>query len=112
VSFVTAWFRAFLVTSAVELAVAVPLLGRPRSTGRRIFAVLLAQLASHPSVWFIWPAFGFSRPVYLGLAESFAVLIEFALYRLVFPEIASTRALAISALSNGASLALGSFLRW
>jgi hypothetical protein len=108
---VFAWFRIFLLTTSIELLVAVPLLGREQGYVRRGAAVLLGQLASHPLVWFVWPAFGFSRPGYLALAESWAVAVEWLTYRLVFPTLSWQRALAISALSNGASLAVGTLLR-
>ena len=32
--------------------------------------VCLAQLATHPAVWFVWPLLGWSRPVYLVAAEA------------------------------------------
>jgi hypothetical protein len=108
---ILAWFRIFLLTTAIELSVAVPLLGREKGYVRRVGAVLLGQLASHPLVWFVWPAFGFSRLGYLAVAESWAVAVEWLTYRLVFPTLSWQRALAISALSNGASLAVGTLLR-
>jgi hypothetical protein len=60
-----AWLIAFVLTLGTELLVAVPLLAPGGSLPRRIAAVSLAQLATHPSVWFIWPLFGWSRPMYL-----------------------------------------------
>jgi hypothetical protein len=78
---------------------------------RRIAAVCLAQLATHPAVWFIWPLLGWSRPVYLLVAESFALVIETLVYRLVFERLPWSRALAVSALANCASLAVGLWLR-
>src|SRR5688572_32107085 len=80
-----AWYRIFLLTTSIELLVAVPLLGRESGYVRRVAAVLLGQLASHPLVWFVWPAFGFSRPGFLAVAESWAVAVEWLTYRLVFP---------------------------
>lgn len=110
-SLVAAWFRFFLLTTAIELLIAVPLLGKERGNVRRVGAVLLGQLASHPLVWFVWPAFGLSRPLYLLLAESWAVLVEWLTYCLVFEKLSWQRALAASALSNAASLAVGTLLR-
>lgn len=106
-----AWFVAFLITVLSELAVAVPLLapgGGSRS--RRIATVCIAQLATHPSVWFIWPLFGWPRPSYLLAAEAFALLTEALIYRLVFERLAWSRAFAASALANGSSIVVGLLL--
>jgi hypothetical protein len=110
VTLAAAWLRAFLLTASIELVVLIPLLGKDHRFVRRAAAVLLGQLASHPLVWFVWPALGFSRPGYLALAESWAVVVEWLTYRLVFPSLSWSRALAISALANGASLAAGTLL--
>jgi hypothetical protein len=108
---IEAWLRAFLVTAAVELLVAVPLLGRSRPAARRAAAVLLGQLATHPLVWFVWPSLGLGRTAFLVVAESWAFVIELATYRLVFPDLPTRRAAASSALANGASLAVGLLFR-
>lgn len=110
-TFVTEWVHYFAITLCVELVVAVPLLGRSERLLRRVGAVALAQLATHPSVWFILPELQLGRLPYLVLAESTAVLIEFLFYALVFIELPWSRALAVSALANGASLAIGTLLR-
>jgi hypothetical protein len=104
---------AFALTVAVELAVAVPVLGNgaERSLPRRAAAVCVAQLATHPAVWFFWPLFGWSRPVYLLIAESFALVTELFIYRLVFRGLPWPRVLAASALANGASVMIGAWLQ-
>jgi len=106
-----AWLIAFVVTVASELVIAVPLLapGGPRS--RRLAAVCLAQLATHPSVWFIWPLLGLPRPLFLLLAEGFAVVTEALIYRFCFERLGWSRCLAASALANGASVFVGLWLR-
>ena len=106
-----AWLVAFLVTVASELVVAVPLLGPVGSRARRIAAVCLAQLATHPSVWFIWPLLGLPRPLVLLVADGFAVVIESLIYRLSFERLAWSRCFASSALANGASVIVGLWLR-
>jgi hypothetical protein len=106
-----AWLIAFVLTLGTELLVAVPLLAPGGSLPRRIAAVSLAQLATHPAVWFIWPLFGWSRPVYLLCAEGFALCAEALIYRLIFERLAWSRALAASALANGASVLVGLWLR-
>lgn len=104
---------AFALTLVVELVVAVPLLadGPEQTLRRRIATVTVAQLATHPAVWFFWPLFAWSRPIYLLIAESFALVTELLVYRLVFPRLAWSRVLAASALANGASVVLGWWLQ-
>jgi hypothetical protein len=104
------WSRAFVLTWFVELMVAVPLLGAHEPRWRRLTVVSLAQLASHPAVWFIFPALHWRRFPYLLVSEVWAMAIELLLYRLVFTRLSWTRAFGISALANGASFALGSLL--
>lgn len=106
-----AWFKAFLITTAAELLLAFPLLGRERARVRRAGTVVFAQLASHPMVWFVWPEFGLRRPAYLLVAEFWAFAIEALVYRLVFPDLPLRRAAAISALANAGSLTVGLLLR-
>jgi hypothetical protein len=67
---VEAWARAFALTVAVELAVA-PLLLRPgeASLARRLATVFVAQLASHPVVWFVLPELALRRTAFLAVAE-------------------------------------------
>lgn len=114
--YVLAWSRAFALTLAIECLVAVPLLARfagasTRPTfGRRLLAVCFGNLASHPAVWFVFPALTRGTAA-LALQESWAVLVEAALYGLVFPASGFRSALAVSALANGISLSLGLALR-
>jgi hypothetical protein len=111
VALLEAWLPAFVLTTISELALAVPLLASGGSLPRRLGAVCLGQLATHPAVWFIWPLLGWSRPTYLLVAESFAVVIEMLVYRLVFERLPWSRALAASALANATSLVIGLLLR-
>jgi hypothetical protein len=104
--YTAAWLRAFVATWLIEMAVAVPLLGAVRSRTRRAAAVTIAQLVTHPAVWFVWPLLGLTRPSFLLLAETSAIVGELLIYRLAFPALSFSRALAISALANGASFAL------
>ena len=105
------WFRAFAITLGVELAVAVPLLGSAGTLGRRTLAVGFAQLSTHPAVWFVFPELGLARVPYLALAEGFAVVAELVLYRLLFPALSWSQALATSALANAASYTVGLLLK-
>jgi len=107
---VRAWLIAFTVTVLSELVIAVPLLAPGGSRSRRIAAVCLAQLATHPSVWFIWPLLGLSRPLFLLLAEGCALLTEALIYRFSFERLSWSRCFAASALANSASVFVGLWL--
>lgn len=107
---VAQWAEYFAVTTLVELVFAVPLLGRGERLVRRCAAVALAQLASHPTVWFILPSLGWPRGTYLFVAETWAIVSELLLYRLVFEKLSWSRALGVSAVANGASLAICTWL--
>jgi hypothetical protein len=102
------WFGAFALTIAVELVVAVPLL-EPSGAGRlnRAGIVALVNLATHPLVWFLFPALPLSAAERLASSESFALFVETIAYMLVWPKLRPGRAFATSALANGASLAVG-----
>jgi hypothetical protein len=111
VSFVTLWSRAFALTVATELLIATWFLPRTASHTRRLGAVVFANVASHPAVWFVFPELFRSWQVALILSELWAVGSEILIYKLVFPELAWRRALAASALANGGSLLVGLALR-
>lgn len=102
---------AFALTVGLELGVAVPVLAPGGAWTRRIAVVCLAQLATHPSVWFFWTLFDWARPVYLVVAECFALVVETLIYRLCLQQLSWSRALAASALANGASVLIGSFVQ-
>jgi hypothetical protein len=108
---ISSWARAFAVTVLVEVAVASLLLGPAWSWRRRVAVTCLAQLASHPAVWFIFPAFEWPRIPYLAVAETWAVVVETAVYRLAFPGLRTRRAFAVSLAANALSYGLGLLLR-
>jgi len=116
VSSVLLWARAFLLTVSIESLVATPLLvegGKPVAPlSRRLAVVGVAQVMSHPAVWFIFPALGLSYTVSLALSEAWAVGSEIVLYRVVFPELAWSRAAAAAALANAASFGTGILVRY
>lgn len=109
---VVGWFAAFLLTLMVEQIVATPVLA-PSGAGwfRRAGVVSLANLATHPLVWFAFPKLGLSATGRLVTAELFALSIETSAYLLVWPTLRPIRAFAASALANGASLGVGLSLR-
>jgi hypothetical protein len=106
-----AWLIAFVVTFAVEAPVVLALTrGSSITFTRRLALVLFAQLATHPLVWFVFPAIpGLRGTTALALSEAWAWLAEAAFYALTL-DVRPTRALSISALANGASLLAGAAL--
>jgi hypothetical protein len=114
VSYLSAWARAFLLTLLVELASATPLLGRfakSESVARRLAAVSVANVASHPAVWFVIPVITGGGMPMLIVAESWAVLCEVFVYRVIFKQLRLLDALALSLLANAASLGIGLLIR-
>ena len=111
-TYVALWARAFALTLAVETPLATWMLRDvDRSRARRIGAALAGNLATHPAVWFILPALGLSHAPMTAVEEAWAVVVEMAVYRLVFPALPWSRALGVSAVANGASFAVGLLLR-
>jgi hypothetical protein len=106
------WLRAFVLTVAVEGAVAVPMLREvePR-LWRRAAVVLFANLASHPAVWFVFPALGAPYTVTTWLSEAWAFAVEAAIFVLVFPDAARTRLVGVSLIANGTSWGAGLLMR-
>jgi hypothetical protein len=103
------WFRAFLLTVAVELPVVAILLRRFEPDRLRlVLLILLANLASHPAVWFIWTQlFLVGTPEYVVVAEGWAVAIEAVFYWAVFRGLPGWRALVVALVANAASLVVG-----
>jgi hypothetical protein len=105
------WLRAFGLTLLVELAIALPVLApvEPRLS-RRAAAVLFANLATHPLVWFLFPGLAISAVPRLALSEAWAVVAELAIYRIVWPALSIRRSALLSLAANAASLLAG--LAW
>ena len=84
-SLATLWLRGFGLTLAVEEGIAVPLLAAVEpSRVRRILAVLIANLATHPLVWFFFTRLGWSWTMVTWVAEAWAFGFEIVVYRVIF----------------------------
>ena len=102
------WLRAFALTVAVEAAVAMPLLARAEpAIARRLAAVLLVNLATHPLVWFLFPGVAARYAVRVALSEVWAVGAETGAYWTVWPALGARRAFMTSLLANAASFIVG-----
>jgi hypothetical protein len=109
--YVLLWAKAFALTLSVELAVAVPLLRRTGvAFGRRIVLVTLAQLATHPVVWFVLPELHLPRAAFLIVAEVWAFGVEAWFYRAAALAPLG-RAVIVSAVANATSFLFGTMLR-
>jgi hypothetical protein len=104
-----AWFAAFLLTYAVEAPIVLALTrGAEAGLARRAALVLFAQLATHPLVWFVFPYIvGLRGGTATLLSELWAWVAEAVFYALAFRGVTLTRAVAVSALANGASVLVG-----
>jgi hypothetical protein len=106
---VSEWFAAFVLTLAVELPIAAWLLrGAEPVLARRIALVVLANLATHPAVWYVFSQlFLVGTLEYTLAAEGWAVAIEAIFYGVTVRAIHPSRAVAVAVLANGGSFAVG-----
>jgi hypothetical protein len=104
-----AWLAAFLLTVAVEAPIVLVFTRGAEPRGVRLFVlVVFAQLATHPLVWFVFPYIaGLRGSTSTLLSELWAWLAEAVFYALALRGLTFTRALAVSAIANGASLLVG-----
>jgi hypothetical protein len=111
--YVVAWFRAFLLTQAIEIGVAGKLFQTKNIPWKRSIGVIaIANLASHPAVWFVFPELGFSHiPTFVGM-ELWAWLSETVIYKIIFPTLLWKHSLVIALIANATSLGLGLLLRY
>jgi hypothetical protein len=103
-----AWLIAFALTLASELA-AVGWLARRLEphTGRRLALCTFANLATHPLVWFFFPAVLSPWVLATLVSEVWAWLVEAAFYRLTFPHASWRASLLLSLAANLTSFGLG-----
>jgi hypothetical protein len=108
VRFTTLWLEGFGLTVAVEEAIALPLLRRVEpSVVRRAMAVFIANLSTHPLVWFFFTRLGLAYWVGASAAESWAFGFEIVVYRVIFPQASWRRCAATSVAANAGSFLLG-----
>jgi hypothetical protein len=108
-----AWLRAFTVTCAIELPLVV-VLTRDSALDwrRRAVLALFAQLATHPTVWFVFPAIpGIAPLTALTLSELWAWLGESAFYFAAGVARRPMAAIGVAAIANGASLGVALLTR-
>jgi hypothetical protein len=115
--YVTKWFFAFLFTMTLEVPVVVALTrSLELAWPRRLAVAITAQCASHPAVWFIWPALGMTYRDQIIASEIWAFGSETLIYFAVMRGLKFHRALLIALVANGLSYGLGvvtqRYLHW
>jgi hypothetical protein len=106
----TSWPYAFALTTLIEVPIVVALTSGRLS--RRLLVAVAAQLATHPLLWFYFARLpGVTGRTGVLIGELFALVAEAVIYRLGLPDISAKRALGLSALANGTSLAVGLLVR-
>ena len=102
------WLVGFFLTLVLEAPWVLALLARPvPSWGRRFSALLFANLATHPLVWFFFPAMPLSRAWSVACSEIWAFGAEITFYALYVQGITLRRAAVTSVLANGTSFGVG-----
>ncbi len=103
------WFRAFLLTFAVELPIVAYLLRADApDVGRLTLLVLFANLATHPLIWFVaTQALEYGTPEFTVATEAWAVIAEAVFYWAALRGVSIRRAAAASLTANAASFLVG-----
>ena len=109
------WFRAFVLTLAIEQVAAGWMLRRDVPALRRIALIAVCNVASHPAVWLIFPelgaGLGLTRLGTLAVSEVWAFGLEALIYALFLGPGHARKAAYVSTVANGLSLSLGLGLR-
>ena len=109
---VTAWLRAFGLTLLVEVPLAIWLLASVETKpARRAAVAVLANLATHPLVWFLFPGLALGSGARFALSEAWAFGAEVAIYMIVWPRLSLRRAALVSLIANASSVAVGLVVR-
>jgi len=106
---VSGWFAAFVLTVAVEIPIVAYLLRRAeQDLLRRVSLAVLANLATHPVVWFvITQLLLVGTTGYILVAETWAVGAEAVFYGVAVRGTSARRAIAVSVAANAASFLAG-----
>jgi hypothetical protein len=111
------WFRAFAWTLLIEQAVANVVLRRALpDRGRRISVIAVANIASHPAVWLVFPelcsGLGLTSAVCWVVSEVWALVLETWIYWLFLGGAQLRLAARAAIFANATSLGLGFALRF
>jgi hypothetical protein len=105
------WFRAFLWTLGIELLVAGFCLRGSVPLARRVSLITIANVATHPAVWLIFPelgaALGWPWLATVGVSEVWAFGFEAFVYSIFLGTSKQRTAITAAVAANAASLGLG-----
>lgn len=105
------WWIGFSLTLLIEAPWVLGLLASGESRwSRRIAALVFANLATHPLVWFFYPAMPLTHRSSLSLSELFAFLAEVVFYATFVSGVTWRRAALVSAMANATSFGIGWFV--
>ena len=103
------WFAAFLLTLAVEVPIVLLLLARAEPERLRLAAiVVLANLATHPIVWYVISQVALVGTLgYTLVAEGWAIGAEALCYAVAIRGLSARQALGTAVVANAASYLAG-----
>ena len=103
------WFTAFVLTVIVEVPIATYFLRKSEpDTLRRAVLIILANLATHPVVWYVITQLLLVGTMgYVLVAETWAIGAEAVFYAVAVRGLPARRAIAISLAANAASFLTG-----
>jgi hypothetical protein len=105
------WLRAFAWTLGIELLVAGVWLGGSVPVARRLSLITIANVATHPAVWLIFPelgaACGWPWLVTVAVSEVWAFGFEAFVYWIFLGAAQLRTAIGAAVAANAASLGLG-----
>lgn len=101
------WLVAFLLTLSTETPIVAAVYRKVEPRRLRLLGLIFfANLATHPAVWFIFPAFHWPYAKQVWISEIWAFGLEIVYYHLAFPG-SFRRAASAAILANAASLTVG-----
>jgi hypothetical protein len=105
------WFIGFALTLALEAPwILVGLRSFETRRARRVLALLFANLATHPLVWYLFPALPLTRRHSLLGSELWAFAAEWLFYSSYIERLSFRRSALLSFAANGTSFLLGSLI--
>lgn len=101
------FLQAYAFTLAIEAPILYLILRREYGIKEIMKDSLIANTATIPLVWFVFPAFGLGYPVQIAISEIFAFGAEAGIYRFLFAGIKVETAVMAAFACNLVSFAAG-----